>query len=103
MRICPAIFCIIRCEIRLITGGWSKTEAEIQAVNSLADQGADVVTCHVDSPKAVLETAKKRGMMTCGYHANGSAINPETYLTGAEWNWAPHPGGAVLGSNLTRA
>ncbi|MDB5323168.1 MAG: transporter substrate-binding protein [Phycisphaerales bacterium] len=73
----------------IFTGGWSKTEAEIQAVNSLADQGADVVTCHVDSPKAVLETAKKRGMMTCGYHANGSAINPETYLTGAEWNWAP--------------
>ena len=49
----------------------------------------DVVTCHVDSPKAVLETAKKRGMMTCGYHANGSAIDPDKYLTGAEWNWAP--------------
>jgi len=73
----------------IFTGGWFKPEAEIQAVNSLADQQIDVVTCHVDSPKAVLETAKKRGMMTCGYHANGSAIDPDKYLTGAEWNWAP--------------
>jgi len=73
----------------VFTGGWFKPEAEIQAVNSLADQGIDVVTCHVDSPKAMLETAKKRGMMTCGYHANGSAVDPDHYLTGAEWNWAP--------------
>ena len=73
----------------VFTGGWFKPETEIQAVNSLADQGVDVVTCHVDSPKAVLETAKKRKIMTCGYHANGSAVDPEKYLTGAEWNWAP--------------
>ncbi|HSI34875.1 MAG: BMP family ABC transporter substrate-binding protein [Phycisphaerae bacterium] len=73
----------------VFTGGWFKPEAEIQAVNSLADQQVDVVTCHVDSPKAMLETAKKRGLMTCGYHANGSAVDPDKYLTGAEWNWAP--------------
>lgn len=72
----------------IFTGDWFKPEKEIEAVNALADQGVDVVTCHVDSPKATLETAKKRGIMTCGYHANGSAIDPDHYLTGAEWNWA---------------
>jgi simple sugar transport system substrate-binding protein len=27
-------------------------------------------------------------MYLCGYHANQSALAPEKYLTGAEWNWA---------------
>ncbi|RVC63975.1 BMP family ABC transporter substrate-binding protein, partial [Mesorhizobium sp. M2A.F.Ca.ET.046.02.1.1] len=56
--------------------------------NALIDQGADVVTCHVDSPKVVVETAAGRGAFICGYHANQSPLAPEKYLTGAEWNWA---------------
>ena len=69
---------------RLVDAGASEAEA----TNSLADQGVDVITCHVDSPKVVIETAAKRGLYTCGYHANQAALAPKGYLTGAEWNWA---------------
>jgi basic membrane protein A and related proteins len=51
-------------------------------------QGCDVITCHVDGPKVVLETAAGRGCYVCGYHADQTALAPEKYLTGAEWNWA---------------
>jgi simple sugar transport system substrate-binding protein len=35
----------------------------------------------------LIETAERRGIYTCGYHANQSALAPKGYLTGAEWNW----------------
>ena len=60
---------------------------EAEATNSLIDQGVDVITCHVDSPKVVVENAARRGAMVCGYHANQAALAPKGYLTGAEWNW----------------
>jgi basic membrane protein A and related proteins len=71
----------------IFTGDWFQPNKEAEAVNNLADQGVDVVTCHVDSPKVVLERAKARNIMCCGFHANGSALDPQGYLTGAEWNW----------------
>ena len=54
----------------------------------LVDQGVDVITCHVDGPKVVVETAERRGIYVCGYHANQAKLAPKGYLTGAEWNWA---------------
>jgi simple sugar transport system substrate-binding protein len=60
---------------------------EAEATNSLADQGCDVFTMHVDGPKVVVETAAKRGKMVCGYHASQAKLAPAAYLTGAEWNW----------------
>ncbi len=72
----------------IFTGDWSIPVKEAEATNSLVDQGADVVTCHVDSPKVVIETAEKRGIYSTGYHANQAALAPKGYLTGAEWNWA---------------
>jgi basic membrane protein A len=71
----------------IITGDWVLPVKEAESVNSLADQGIEVVTCHVDSPKVVVETAEKRGLYICGYHMNQSALAPNSYLTGAEWNW----------------
>src|SRR5580698_6755641 len=71
----------------IFTGDWSMPVKEAEATNSLADQGIDVVTCHVDGPKVLVETAERRGIYTCGYHANQSALAPKGYLTGAEWNW----------------
>ncbi len=78
----PAITCQA-----IFTGDWSMPVKEAEATNSLADQGVDVVTCHVDGPKVLVETAERRGIFTCGYHANQSALAPKGYLTGAEWNW----------------
>jgi simple sugar transport system substrate-binding protein len=60
---------------------------EAEAANSMADQGIDVLTSHVDSPKVIVETAEKRGIFASGYHANQSALAPKGYLTGAEWDW----------------
>jgi basic membrane protein A and related proteins len=72
----------------VFTGDWSLPVKEAEAANSLADQGVDVLTMHVDSPKVIVETAEKRGIYSTGYHANQSALAPKGYLTGAEWNWA---------------
>src|SRR5437870_5365904 len=71
----------------IVTGDWSLPVKEAEATNSLIDQGVDVVTCHVDSPKVVVETAERRGIFVCGYHADQSALAPRGYLTGAEWSW----------------
>ncbi|MBB5576666.1 BMP family ABC transporter substrate-binding protein [Rhizobium paranaense] len=78
----PAITCQV-----IFTGEWSLAVKEAEATNALIDQGADVITCHVDSPKVVVQTAAGRGAFVCGYHANQSPIAPEKYLTGAEWAW----------------
>jgi basic membrane protein A len=71
----------------IFTGDWSMPVKEAEATNSLIDQGVDVVTCHVDGPKTVVENAARRGAMVSGYHVNQSVLAPEAYLTGAEWNW----------------
>ena len=71
----------------VFTGDWSLPVKEAEATNGLIDQGIDVVTCHVDGPKVVVETAEKRGAFTCGYHASQAKLAPKGYLTGAEWNW----------------
>jgi basic membrane protein A len=71
----------------IFTGDWSMPVKEAEAANSLIDQGADVLTSHVDSPKVVIETAEKRGVFSTGYHASQANLAPKGYLTGAEWNW----------------
>jgi basic membrane protein A and related proteins len=71
----------------IFTGDWAMPIKEAEATNSLIDQGVDVVTMHVDSPKVVVQTAAKRGASVCGYHCSQAALAPEAYLTGAEWNW----------------
>ncbi len=71
----------------IFTGDWSLPVKEAEATNSLVDQGIDVITCHVDSPKVVMETCERRGIFCSGYHASQAVLAPKGYLTGAEWNW----------------
>jgi len=78
----PAVTCQV-----IFTGDWSMPTKEGEATNSLIDQGVDVITCHVDSPKVVIQTAEKRGIYSCGYHCSQAVLAPKGYLTGAEWNW----------------
>ena len=78
----PDITCAV-----IFTGDWSMPVKEAEATNSLADQGVDVFTMHVDGPKVIVETAAKRGKFVCGYHASQAKLAPNAYLTGAEWNW----------------
>jgi basic membrane protein A len=72
----------------IFTGDWSMPVKEAEAANTLMDQGVDVLTCHVDSPKVIVQTAERRGIYSCGYHVNQAVLAPKGYLTGAEWNWA---------------
>jgi simple sugar transport system substrate-binding protein len=79
-----------KCTLTVIfTGDWFLPNEEANAVTNLADQGVDVITGHIDSPKVMIQTAEKRGLYSCGYHYNASALAPKGYLTGAEWNWGP--------------
>src|SRR5258708_6685267 len=71
----------------IFTGDWSMPVKEAEATSSLIDQGADVITCHVDGPKTVVENTARPGAIVCGYHVNQATLPPKAYLTGAEWNW----------------
>jgi basic membrane protein A and related proteins len=71
----------------IFTGDWSMPVKEAEATNSLVDVGVDVITCHVDGPKTVMENAARRGAMISSYHVNAAPLAPEAHLTGAAWNW----------------
>ena len=68
----------------IFTGDWSLPVREAEAANSLINAGADVIACHVDSPKVVVETAEARGIKTCGHNADQSKLGPKGFITGAE-------------------
>src|SRR5271156_466285 len=71
----------------IFTGDWSLPVREAEAANALADAGCDVITCHVDGPKVVIETAERRGVMSCGHNANQASLAPKGFITGAEYKW----------------
>ena len=71
----------------IFTGDWSMPVREAEAANALVDAGCDVITCHVDGPKVVIETAEKRGVMSCGHNASQAPLAPKGFITGAEYKW----------------
>jgi simple sugar transport system substrate-binding protein len=71
----------------IFTGDWSMPVREAEAANALVDAGCDVITCHVDGPKVVIETAEKRGVKTCGHNASQAPLAPKGFITGAEYKW----------------
>ena len=71
----------------IFTGDWSMPVREAEATNALVDAGCDVITCHVDCPKIVIETAEKRGVKTCGHNASQAPLAPKGFITGAEYKW----------------
>jgi len=72
----------------IFTGAWSLPVREAEATNALIEAGCDVVGCHVDSPKVVIETAEGRGVKTCGHNADQAPLAPKGFITGAEYKWA---------------
>lgn len=74
-----------KAEVRLIfTGEWSLPVREAEATNSLIDAGCDVIACHVDGPKVVIETAERRGAKSCGHNTDQASLAPKGFITGAE-------------------
>jgi len=71
----------------VFTGDWSMPVREAEATNALVDAGCDVITCHVDGPKVVIETGEKRGVKTCGHNASQAPLAPKGFITGAEYKW----------------
>lgn len=71
----------------IFTGEWSLPVREAEATNALIDAGCDVITCHVDGPKVVIETAESRGVKSCGHNASQAPLAPKGFITGAEYKW----------------
>src|SRR6478735_6371414 len=71
----------------IVTGDWALPVREAEAANALVDGGCDVIACHIDSPKVVIETAEKRGVKSCGHNANQANLAPKGFITGAELKW----------------
>jgi simple sugar transport system substrate-binding protein len=71
----------------LFTGGWEDEAHDTAATNALIDAGCDVITCHLDAPAVVIETAEKRGAKTCGHAFDQGPLAPKGYITGAEYHW----------------
>jgi basic membrane protein A and related proteins len=72
----------------IITGDWSLPVREAESAQALIDTGCDVIACHVDSPKVVIETAEARGAKTLGHNADQSGLAPKGFITGAEMKWS---------------
>ena len=72
----------------IFTGEWSLPVREAEATNALVNADCDVITCHVDSPKVVIETAEGRGVKTCGHNASQAPLAPKGFITGAEYKWS---------------
>ncbi|MBV8536838.1 MAG: BMP family ABC transporter substrate-binding protein, partial [Alphaproteobacteria bacterium] len=71
----------------IFTGDWSMPVREAEATNALVDAGADVINCHVDGPKVVIQTAESRGVKSCGHNASQAPLAPKGFITGAEYKW----------------
>ena len=75
------------------TFGWGDSAKEADATNSLINQGADVITMHVDGPATVLSTAESRGVYSIGFQSLAAQqFAPENWITGT---------GYTLGGTLT--
>jgi basic membrane protein A and related proteins len=74
----------------VVTGGWSDKTKEAVAANALIDQGADVLTMHVDSPATIIQIAESRGVYSIGFQSTEArALAPKGWLTGLGFTWGP--------------
>jgi basic membrane protein A and related proteins len=69
------------------TGDWEDDAHDAAATNALVDAGCDVIGCHLDDPKVVIETGEARGVKTCGHAFDQAPLAPKGYITGADYNW----------------
>jgi basic membrane protein A and related proteins len=74
----------------VVTGSWSDKAKEAAAANALIDQGADVVTMHVDSPATVIQVAESRGVYSIGFQSIAArTLAPKGWVTGLGFTWGP--------------
>ena len=68
---------------------WIDPGREADAAKSLLDQGADILTDHMDS-SAVMQTAEARGVLAFGQSSDRSAVGPHAQLTAVVDHWSPY-------------
>jgi basic membrane lipoprotein Med (substrate-binding protein (PBP1-ABC) superfamily) len=74
----------------VVTGSWSDKTKETAAANALIDQGADVLTMHVDSPATIIRAAEKHGVHSIGFQSVAArALAPKGWITGIGFHWGP--------------
>lgn len=74
-------------EVKVVwTNTWYGPGIEREKAELLADQGADVLTVHQDSP-ATIQVAELRGLSAIGYHSDMSVMGPNATLTSVVWDW----------------
>jgi basic membrane protein A and related proteins len=75
----------------VVTGGWSDKVKEAAAANALIDQGADILTMHVDSPATVIQIAENRGVYSIGFQSiEARKLAPKGWICGLGFNWGPY-------------
>jgi basic membrane protein A len=70
------------------TSNWCDPGKQEDAVQSLLNEGVDVVTQHQDCTATITKAAEKAGIMVVGYHADASSLAPTGWIAGSEWSWA---------------
>lgn len=68
---------------------WFDPGKEADAAKALADQGADVLMQHTDSP-AAMQIAAQRGILAFGQDSDMIKFGPKNQLTAIVDNWAPY-------------
>jgi basic membrane protein A and related proteins len=68
---------------------WFDPGKEADAAKALADQGADVLMQHTDSP-AAMQVASQRGILAFGQDSDMIKFGPKSQLTAIIDNWAPY-------------
>ncbi|MCP4296109.1 MAG: BMP family ABC transporter substrate-binding protein [Proteobacteria bacterium] len=68
------------------TSSWFDPGKEREAAETLAAQGADVLTHHTDST-AVVQTANDRGIYAIAYHSDMSKHGKKAHLAAVVHNW----------------
>jgi simple sugar transport system substrate-binding protein len=68
---------------------WFDPGKEADAAKALADQGADVLMQHTDSP-AAMQIAAQRGIYAFGQDSDMIKFGPKSQLTAIIDNWAPY-------------
>ena len=68
---------------------WFDPGKEADAAKALADQGADVIMQHTDSP-AAMQVAAQRGVLALGQDSDMIKFGPKPQLTSIIDNWGPY-------------
>ncbi|AYG03248.1 BMP family ABC transporter substrate-binding protein [Gryllotalpicola protaetiae] len=71
------------------TSNWCDPLKQKQAVTALLNQGVDVFSQHQDCQSTVIQAVKSAGKKIVGYHYDAKSLDPDGWLTGSAWKWAP--------------